>query len=138
MKVGKFMMPLHPPEKDRTQTFEEDAECIDRQRQDDAGVGVDQAEFKGDDEERDEQDLEGHHGCRQYAVEDGLSAAEMHPGQSVAGQRAEEQIEQDSGDGDVEGIEDIAPEGQNIPGFDEVAPDNGVRYPMWWVGKKIG
>ena len=28
MKVGKFMMPLHPPEKDRTQTFEEDAECI--------------------------------------------------------------------------------------------------------------
>ena len=28
MKVGKFMMPLHPPEKDRTQTFEEDIECI--------------------------------------------------------------------------------------------------------------
>ncbi len=28
MKVGKFMMPLHPPEKDRTQTFEEDAECV--------------------------------------------------------------------------------------------------------------
>ena len=28
MKIGKFMMPLHPPEKDRTQTFEEDAECI--------------------------------------------------------------------------------------------------------------
>jgi len=28
VKIGKFMMPLHPPEKDRTQTFEEDAECI--------------------------------------------------------------------------------------------------------------
>ncbi len=28
MKVGSFMMPLHPPEKDRTQTFEEDTECI--------------------------------------------------------------------------------------------------------------
>lgn len=28
MKVGVFMMPLHPPEKDRTQTFEEDTECI--------------------------------------------------------------------------------------------------------------
>jgi alkanesulfonate monooxygenase SsuD/methylene tetrahydromethanopterin reductase-like flavin-dependent oxidoreductase (luciferase family) len=28
MKVGKFMMPLHPPAKDRTQTFEEDTECI--------------------------------------------------------------------------------------------------------------
>ena len=28
MKVGTFMMPLHPPEKDRTQTFEEDVECV--------------------------------------------------------------------------------------------------------------
>ena len=28
MNVGKFMMPLHPPEKDRTQTFEEDTECV--------------------------------------------------------------------------------------------------------------
>ncbi|MBV7337631.1 LLM class flavin-dependent oxidoreductase [Chloroflexi bacterium TSY] len=28
MNLGMFMMPLHPPEKDRTQTFEEDAECI--------------------------------------------------------------------------------------------------------------
>lgn len=28
MKVGKFMMPLHPPRKNRTQTFEEDIECV--------------------------------------------------------------------------------------------------------------
>ena len=28
MKVGMFMMPLHPLEKDRTQTFEEDTACI--------------------------------------------------------------------------------------------------------------
>ena len=28
MKIGMFMMPLHPPEKNRTQTFEEDRECI--------------------------------------------------------------------------------------------------------------
>ena len=28
MKIGLFMMPLHPPNKDRTQTFEEDAECV--------------------------------------------------------------------------------------------------------------
>jgi alkanesulfonate monooxygenase SsuD/methylene tetrahydromethanopterin reductase-like flavin-dependent oxidoreductase (luciferase family) len=28
MKIGMFMMPLHQPEKDRTQTFEEDTECI--------------------------------------------------------------------------------------------------------------
>ena len=28
MKIGTFMMPLHPPEKDRTQTFEEDVECV--------------------------------------------------------------------------------------------------------------
>ena len=28
MKVGKFMMPLHPPQKNRTQTFEEDIECV--------------------------------------------------------------------------------------------------------------
>lgn len=28
MKIGMFMMPLHPPDKDRTQTFEEDTECI--------------------------------------------------------------------------------------------------------------
>jgi len=26
MKLGLFMMPLHPPEKDRTQCFEEDIE----------------------------------------------------------------------------------------------------------------
>ncbi|MGI9378141.1 MAG: LLM class flavin-dependent oxidoreductase, partial [Methyloligellaceae bacterium] len=28
MDLGLFMMPLHPPEKDRTQTFEEDSACI--------------------------------------------------------------------------------------------------------------
>ena len=28
MKIGTFMMPLHPPAKDRMQTFEEDTECI--------------------------------------------------------------------------------------------------------------
>ncbi|MCZ6679040.1 MAG: LLM class flavin-dependent oxidoreductase [Candidatus Poribacteria bacterium] len=28
MKIGMFMMPLHPPEKNRTQTFDEDRECI--------------------------------------------------------------------------------------------------------------
>ena len=30
MDFGLFMMPLHPPEKDRTQTFEEDSACIIR------------------------------------------------------------------------------------------------------------
>ena len=28
MNLGLFMMPLHPPEKDRTQCFEEDIELI--------------------------------------------------------------------------------------------------------------
>lgn len=28
MDLGIFMMPLHPPDKDRTQTFDEDADCI--------------------------------------------------------------------------------------------------------------
>ncbi|MEE2804100.1 MAG: LLM class flavin-dependent oxidoreductase [Pseudomonadota bacterium] len=28
MNLGLFMMPLHPPEKDRTQSFDEDAECV--------------------------------------------------------------------------------------------------------------
>ena len=28
MKLGKFMMPLHPPQKDRTETFDEDTECV--------------------------------------------------------------------------------------------------------------
>ena len=30
MKLGTFMMPLHPPEKDRTQGFEEDIEFVVR------------------------------------------------------------------------------------------------------------
>ena len=30
MKLGLFMMPLHPPEKDRTQCFEEDIELVVR------------------------------------------------------------------------------------------------------------
>ena len=28
MKLGMFMMPLHPPEKDRTECFEEDIELV--------------------------------------------------------------------------------------------------------------
>ena len=28
MNLGMFMMPLHPPEKDRTLCFDEDTECI--------------------------------------------------------------------------------------------------------------
>ena len=28
MKLGLFMMPLHPPEKDRTECFEEDIELV--------------------------------------------------------------------------------------------------------------
>ena len=30
MKLGLFMMPVHPPEKDRTECFEEDLELIVR------------------------------------------------------------------------------------------------------------
>ena len=30
MHLGIFMMPLHPPEKDRTQCFEEDIELVTR------------------------------------------------------------------------------------------------------------
>ena len=30
MQLGMFMMPLHPPEKDRTQCFEEDIELVTR------------------------------------------------------------------------------------------------------------
>jgi alkanesulfonate monooxygenase SsuD/methylene tetrahydromethanopterin reductase-like flavin-dependent oxidoreductase (luciferase family) len=42
MNVGIFMMPLHPPEKDRTQCFDEDTECIilaDEQGYSEAWIG---------------------------------------------------------------------------------------------------
>ena len=38
MKLGLFMMPLHPPEKDRTQCFEEDIELV---------VDEEEVEFQG-------------------------------------------------------------------------------------------
>ncbi len=99
---------------------QEDAKCRRDRRENHAEVGIHQAQVADQDEQRDHHNLEGDQNRGDHGGKDQVTAGEVHPGEGIGGEGAEQQIQADGETGHQDAIEEVAAKGMVFPDVEEV------------------